>query len=193
MRPVECLRILGVAASASPREIKRAYRRLALKLHPDRRRGDDDARRRFVQLSKAYQTLMRAARVREQAKERDREVGICRHCGQFAQVFHSPDGVVLCERCILKPRGMLFLPLPAIVVVKCAATIALNALAVGFLIVGWVQQSMWLSGVACGTGLLGLIALAVTCLSIRYCTQPAEMAMYRKLATRRRDHANDRR
>jgi curved DNA-binding protein len=46
--------ILGVGSNASPEEIKRAYRKLAMKHHPDRTGGDDT---RFKQINEAYDTL----------------------------------------------------------------------------------------------------------------------------------------
>lgn len=189
MKPADCLRILGLPATASRREIKRAYRRLALEYHPDTHHGDEESRRRFVELSNAYQTLTRAAR----GRELQREVGVCGGCGQLAEVFHSPDGKNLCERCILRPGGTRFLPLPMIIVVKCTVTILLNVVAVGCLTAGWLRGSASLTVVACVAGFLGLLALAVTCLSIRHCTQPAEMAMYRRFGARQAKGATPRR
>ncbi|XP_031640769.1 translocation protein SEC63 homolog isoform X2 [Contarinia nasturtii] len=46
--------ILGLETSASLSEIKRAYRKLSLLLHPDKETGDEKA---FMKLSKAYQAL----------------------------------------------------------------------------------------------------------------------------------------
>jgi DnaJ-class molecular chaperone len=48
---------LGVPASATSDEIKAAYRRLALKYHPDRNPGDRSAEARFKEISEAYATL----------------------------------------------------------------------------------------------------------------------------------------
>ena len=50
--------MLGVAREASTAEIKRAYRRLARRLHPDINPGDGEAAARFQQVSDAYETLI---------------------------------------------------------------------------------------------------------------------------------------
>ena len=49
--------ILGVSRSATHDEIKKAYRKLALKYHPDRNPGDKNAEEQFRQASEAYETL----------------------------------------------------------------------------------------------------------------------------------------
>lgn len=49
--------VLGVARSASDDDIKRAYRRLALKWHPDKNPGDAAAEERFKEAAEAYQVL----------------------------------------------------------------------------------------------------------------------------------------
>src|SRR5437867_3698345 len=48
---------LGVAESASAEEIKRAYRKLAQKFHPDRNPGDRQAEERMKDVSEAYDVL----------------------------------------------------------------------------------------------------------------------------------------
>jgi molecular chaperone DnaJ len=48
---------LGVARNASAEEIKKAYRRLAMKYHPDRNPGDKSAEEKFKALSTAYDVL----------------------------------------------------------------------------------------------------------------------------------------
>lgn len=49
--------ILGVAENATNEEIKSAYRKLAVKYHPDKNKGDKDAESRFKEISAAYDTL----------------------------------------------------------------------------------------------------------------------------------------
>ncbi len=50
--------VLGVQRGASPGDIKRAYRRLARRYHPDINPGDREAATRFRQILDAYETLM---------------------------------------------------------------------------------------------------------------------------------------
>ena len=49
--------VLGVIKSASSEEIKKAYRKLALKYHPDRNKGDKTAETKFKEASEAYHVL----------------------------------------------------------------------------------------------------------------------------------------
>jgi len=49
--------ILGVSRDASEEDIKKAYRRLALKYHPDRNPGDKEAEERFKEITEAYEVL----------------------------------------------------------------------------------------------------------------------------------------
>ena len=51
-------RILGVGREASPEEIKKAFRQLALQCHPDRNPGDQHAEERFKEVSEAYGVLI---------------------------------------------------------------------------------------------------------------------------------------
>ena len=49
--------ILGVAKEVGDEELKRAYRVLAMKYHPDRNSGDDEAAHRFKEAAEAYAVL----------------------------------------------------------------------------------------------------------------------------------------
>ena len=49
--------ILAVEREASDQQIKSAYRKLALKYHPDRNPGDGDAEEKFKEAAEAYAVL----------------------------------------------------------------------------------------------------------------------------------------
>ena len=49
--------VLGVGREASEEDIKRAYRKLAVKLNPDKNPGDHAAEERFKELGEAYEAL----------------------------------------------------------------------------------------------------------------------------------------
>ena len=66
--------ILGVAKNATPEEIKKAYRRLALKCHPDKG-GGAEAEKKFKELNEAYHVLS------DETKRRQYD--------QYGQVFGS--------------------------------------------------------------------------------------------------------
>ncbi len=49
--------VLGVSKSADATEIKKAYRKLALKYHPDKNPGDQEAEEKFKEAAEAYDVL----------------------------------------------------------------------------------------------------------------------------------------
>jgi curved DNA-binding protein len=54
---VDYYKILGIDKSATPKDIKSAYRKLARKLHPDLNPNDKDAKRKFQQINEANEVL----------------------------------------------------------------------------------------------------------------------------------------
>ena len=53
----DCYDVLGVPRSASKDDIKKAYRKLALKYHPDKTKGDKTSEEKFKEASEAYHIL----------------------------------------------------------------------------------------------------------------------------------------
>jgi curved DNA-binding protein CbpA len=85
--------LLGVAPEATPEEIRRAYRRLALEWHPDRNPGNPAAEERFKEISEAYAVLIDAARRRDY--DRARRAGVRYEAGPsredlFRDLFADP-------------------------------------------------------------------------------------------------------
>ena len=62
-------KVLGVSRDASDEDIKKAYRRLAKKYHPDLNPGDAEAARRMQEVNAAY----------EQIKDPDKAAGTQAH------------------------------------------------------------------------------------------------------------------
>ncbi len=57
MAKTDYYEVLGVARDASTAEIKKAYRKVAMKHHPDRNPGDKDSEDRFKQANEAFEVL----------------------------------------------------------------------------------------------------------------------------------------
>lgn len=49
--------ILGVDSKADDKTIKKAFRKLAIKLHPDKNTDDPQAKEKFQELNEAYEVL----------------------------------------------------------------------------------------------------------------------------------------
>ena len=54
---IDYYEVLGVARTANADEIKRAYKKMAIKYHPDRNPGDKEAEEKFKQAAEAYDVL----------------------------------------------------------------------------------------------------------------------------------------
>src|SRR3954466_5989820 len=84
--------VLGVQRTATEEEVKRSYRKLAVKFHPDKNPDDPQSEEKFKELGEAYDVLMNA----------DKRGGCDRYGhAAFAQGtaagrgFHDPFGILL--------------------------------------------------------------------------------------------------
>lgn len=56
--------VLGVSKDASEQEIKKAYRKMAMKFHPDKNQGDNESEEKFKEVNEAYEVLSDAQKRR---------------------------------------------------------------------------------------------------------------------------------
>lgn len=75
--------ILQIPRSASDDQIKRAYRKLALKYHPDKNPGDEEAKKKFQEIGNAYEVLSDGEK--RKIYDRHGEEGVKQHSAQQAQ------------------------------------------------------------------------------------------------------------
>ncbi|MGF1526475.1 MAG: molecular chaperone DnaJ [Candidatus Competibacterales bacterium] len=97
--------ILGVARDADEADIKRAYRRMAQKFHPDRNPDDADAEERFKEVKEAYEILSDADK--RAAFDRFGHAGVdaqgaagaqARGAGNFGDIFNDIFGDIFNAR-----------------------------------------------------------------------------------------------
>lgn len=67
---IDPYKILGVSRSSTQDEIKKAYRKLALKWHPDRNQDDPESEERFKEISAAHQAIGTSSARKEYDDER---------------------------------------------------------------------------------------------------------------------------
>lgn len=97
--------VLGVERSASEEEIKKAYRRMAMKYHPDRNPGDKEAEAKFKEAAEAYEVLSDP----EKRARYDRlgHAGV-EGMGHAGQGFQSMDEIFARFGDLFGGRGSLF-------------------------------------------------------------------------------------
>jgi molecular chaperone DnaJ len=79
--------VLGVARDADEKDIKKAYRRVAMKYHPDRNPDAPDAEQKFREASEAYEIL--CDREKRQAYDQFGHAGVDSQMGGGAGGFHG--------------------------------------------------------------------------------------------------------
>src|SRR6266446_5739718 len=80
--------VLGVEKAADDEEIKKAYRKMAVKYHPDKNPGDKAAEEKFKELGEAYEVLCDPQK--RAAYDQYGHAAFDRRAGGFAGGFHDP-------------------------------------------------------------------------------------------------------
>src|SRR4051794_39344910 len=80
--------VLSISRSASEEEVKRAYRKLAVKYHPDKNPDDPHAEEKFKEIGEAYDVLMDADK--RAAYDRYGHAAFAQGGGGFRGGFHDP-------------------------------------------------------------------------------------------------------
>ncbi|KAJ3287057.1 DnaJ- protein scj1 [Rhizoclosmatium sp. JEL0117] len=78
-------KILGISRSAQKREIKKAYKDLSLKYHPDKNPGDKEVEQKFMEIANAYEVL--SDEEKRRIYDQYGEEGLS---GQNQNNFHNP-------------------------------------------------------------------------------------------------------
>lgn len=156
----DCHRLLGVLPGATEREIHRAYKRLAMQLHPDHTGNDPVARRRFCEVTEAYTRLSDAIRSGIPTRDPPR----CGACGREAKLYRGLYQQSFCADCLLNQRRR-YLPAPPLVIVRCVAAIVLVACAGYSTWYAWSFGSMVYGLLAIGLALAALVMLSINVLS----------------------------
>ena len=82
--------VLGVSRDVDGKELKKAYRKLAMKYHPDRNPDDKDADEKFKEATEAYEILgdeQKRAAYLEMRKFREAEVQYLKACVRYSDIL----------------------------------------------------------------------------------------------------------
>src|SRR5512146_2761385 len=85
---VDYYKTLGVSKNASAEDIKKAYRKLARKFHPDVNPNDKEAHKKFKQINEAYEVLSDP----EKRKKYDQYGENWKYADQFAEAARQQGG-----------------------------------------------------------------------------------------------------
>lgn len=82
--------VLGVARNATAEDVRKAYRKLALRLHPDRNPGNKEAERKFKEASEAFSVLSDPGK--RSKHDADLDAAIAKPAAAWARAGAGPSG-----------------------------------------------------------------------------------------------------
>ena len=87
---VDLYKILGIPSSASSSQIKSAFKKLAVKYHPDKNQGNTAAEDKFKEINTAYQIL--SDPIKKSEYDRRKQSGHQAHTNSYQQPHEQPTG-----------------------------------------------------------------------------------------------------
>lgn len=181
MSLAEAFMVLGLPTSAEQSVVHATYRRLALKYHPDRNAGDEFCLERFKELSTAYRVIEHKFRLDSTSPDMVHDE--CARCGEYAALRKGLDGSLCCAACLTLANRRPLLPAPPLTIVTCATTIVLLVLAGGCLAAGWGFRNGTYLVASLMIGVLALITLSITCVTVVYTADPKQLARRQSIQT----------
>ncbi len=91
MKYIDYYKILGVDKNADDKQIKKAYRKLALKYHPDKNKGNKQAEEKFKEINEAY-TVLSDPEKRKKYDQYGHDWEKFQHAGQGAGEYYDFGG-----------------------------------------------------------------------------------------------------
>ncbi|MCG3128029.1 MAG: Chaperone protein DnaJ [Phycisphaerae bacterium] len=180
MRVEDCHDVLGIEPGATATDIRRAYRRLALRYHPDHNNHDPAAHQRFALIANAYRILIDLVEA-DLPPQRCH----CELCGAAGRVYEHTDGRICCAVCLLGRRRLL-LPLPIFRLVRFHGVLALWVFSVAAAARGvGADRAEWLAAAWIGA-ISGLVWLAAVTTLVNLVEDPATERLRRRQTARRR-------
>ncbi len=152
----QCYRVLGVGPEASHEDLHRAYKRLALRHHPDRTPDDAGSHATFCRVTEAYATLKGLGGT---DGVRPADVATCDRCEAVSRLLMGLGGGRYCIDCLLARRQRR-LPMLTPKIVRCLLTIGLQLAATACLVVSISVGSIRSGGVGLVLALGSMVALS---------------------------------
>lgn len=92
MNKIQALKVLELYHNASEDEIKKQYKKLAMKYHPDKNPDDENSEKKFKEISEAYQSLTKPEQQGVHQAHHMNHMDLFNHIFQMHNMHHSGGG-----------------------------------------------------------------------------------------------------